>query len=141
MAREYIWTPILPEYTHLPNFMSISPIIRELGQMFVAPPLLLSYQYMRTHLTKKEFWPQVHIWYVYRWSIWQYSVKVSMTWIVAHMGKHAPQESSFLGVLYSSYNLAACHFYVYNFISMLMIAVCKHVYKDHMCEIWLFPDS
>ena len=57
------------------------------------------------------------------------------------MSKYPPQDSSFSWFLDPDYIFSGSHKYGYELLTIFMIEVCTTVYKDHMCEIWLFSDT
>ena len=68
-------------------------------------------------------------------------MKVSISSLVAHMGKYPPQDGPFPWFLDPDYVFNVSHNYGYEFLKIFMIEVCTPIYKDLMWEIWLFSDT
>ena len=72
---------------------------------------------------------------------WWYSVKVSISRLVAQMGKYPPKDGPFTWFIDPDYVFIDNHNYGYNFLRTFMIDVCTSIYKDLIWEIWLCWDT
>ena len=68
-------------------------------------------------------------------------MKVSISRLVAHIGKYPPQDAPFPWFLDPDYFLSGSHNYGYDILSIFMIEVYTPIHKDYMWEILWFSDT